>query len=75
MEDRTEALKQPVVRLVQFVQEAWTELKKVHWPSRKETQAATVVVLLSVMFVALYLGLVDLVLSRLMQFLLGGGER
>ena len=25
----------------EFVKESWQELKKVHWPSRKETYAAT----------------------------------
>ena len=32
----------------EFVQESWQELKKVHWPSRKETYAATVVVIIVV---------------------------
>jgi hypothetical protein len=31
---------------VEFLQECWIELKKVHWPSRKETQAATIVVII-----------------------------
>jgi preprotein translocase SecE subunit len=34
-----------------------------HWPTRKETQAATLVVIIGVIVVALYLGLVDMVLS------------
>ena len=58
-----ESLKQPVARSREFVEECWAELKKVHWPSRKETQAATLVVIIGVMIVALYLGVVDFVLS------------
>jgi preprotein translocase subunit SecE len=58
-----ESLKQPVTRSMEFLQECWIELKKVHWPSRKETQAATIVVIIGVTIVALYLGLVDLVVS------------
>jgi preprotein translocase subunit SecE len=58
-----ESLKQPVTRSVEFLQDCWTELKKVHWPTRKETQAATLVVIIGVTIVALYLGLVDFVLS------------
>jgi preprotein translocase subunit SecE len=58
-----ESLKQPVTRSREFLEECWTELKKVHWPSRKETQAATLVVIIGVVVVAIYLGLVDIVLS------------
>ncbi len=58
-----ESIKQPMTRSVEFLQECWIELKKVHWPTRKETQAATIVVIVGVTIVAIYLGLVDLVLS------------
>jgi preprotein translocase subunit SecE len=58
-----ESIKQPVTRSVEFLQECWIELKKVHWPSRKETQAATIVVIIGVTIVALYLGFVDFVVS------------
>jgi preprotein translocase subunit SecE len=62
-----ESLKQPVARSREFLEECWSELKKVHWPSRKETRAATVVVIIGVLIVAVYLGLVDLVLSWIVQ--------
>ena len=58
-----ESLKQPITRSWEFLEECWMELKKVHWPSRKETQAATLVIIVGVTIVAVYLGLVDLVLS------------
>jgi preprotein translocase subunit SecE len=61
--DALESIKQPVTRSREFLQECWVELKKVHWPTRKETQAATLVVIIGVVVVALYLGLVDVVLS------------
>jgi preprotein translocase subunit SecE len=61
--DALESIKQPVTRSREFLQECWVELKKVHWPTRKETQAATLVVIIGVMVVALYLGLVDVVIS------------
>jgi preprotein translocase subunit SecE len=65
-----ESIKQPVTRSREFLEECWAELKKVHWPSRKETQAATVVVLIGVIIVALYLGLVDAVLAWVVQWAL-----
>ena len=46
------------------------ELKKVTWPSRKETIASTSVVLVTVFLVAFFLGIVDLGLSRLIKIFL-----
>ena len=59
-----------VPRTINFLQEVWSELKKVHWPSRKETYAATAVVLVVVGIVAFYLGMVDLALSSIIQAIL-----
>ena len=55
---------------VQFLQEVWIELKKVYWPTWKETRAATIVVVIIVLFFALYLGLVDFALSQIVQRLI-----
>ena len=66
-----ESLKQPVTRSREFLEECWVELKKVHWPSVKETQATTAVVIIGVVIVALYLGMVDFVLSWLISKALG----
>jgi preprotein translocase subunit SecE len=59
-----------VPRTITFLQEVWSELKKVHWPSRKETYAATAVVLVVIAIVAFYLGMVDLALSSIIQAIL-----
>ncbi len=59
-----------VPRSVTFLQEVWTEIKKVYWPSRKETYAATAVVLVVVTIVALFLGTVDFALSQMIQAIL-----
>ncbi len=71
MEGGSRSVTEPVRRLVAFLQEAWIELKKVHWPSRAETQATTLVVILVVLVVGTYLGAVDWVLSNFVQRLLG----
>ncbi|HEY2772430.1 MAG TPA: preprotein translocase subunit SecE, partial [Candidatus Binatia bacterium] len=47
--------------------EAVAELKRVYWPSRKETTAFTWVVLVVVAFVAIYLGTVDYLISMIMR--------
>jgi preprotein translocase subunit SecE len=54
----------------QFVAEAWQELKKVTWPNRKETLGTTGVVLVLVFLLAVFLGLVDFGLSRLVHLVL-----
>lgn len=62
-----------VPRSVEFVKEAWQELKKVHWPTRKETYSATVIVIVAVVVVAVFLGAVDFALSYAMQYVMGQG--
>jgi preprotein translocase subunit SecE len=55
---------------VTFVQEAWSELSKVHYPSPKETMQATIVVVALTLVMALWLGLVDLGATRVVRMLL-----
>jgi preprotein translocase subunit SecE len=51
----------------EFFEESWQELKKVHWPSRKETYAATLVVIVLVILISIYLAVVDLGLTKAIQ--------
>jgi preprotein translocase subunit SecE len=53
----------------QFLREVKSELKKIAWPGRKETIASTVVVIVIVLIVCVYLGIVDVILSRLIKFI------
>jgi preprotein translocase subunit SecE len=57
-------------RTTQFLREVKIELKKVTWPSRKETVASTAVVIILVIIVSAFLGLVDVGLSTLIRFVL-----
>ena len=54
----------------QFLREVKVELKKVTWPSRKQTMGSTVVVLVIVTIISLFLGLVDAGLSGLVRAVL-----
>lgn len=54
----------------QFLREVKVELKKVTWPSRKETISATSVVLIVTFIAAFYLGLVDIILTKLVKLFL-----
>jgi preprotein translocase subunit SecE len=67
MGDWIENVQDRIRRLTEFFQEAWQELKKVHWPSRKETYAATLVVIIVVILVSVYLALIDLGLTKAIQ--------
>ena len=51
----------------QFLREVKTELKKVTWPSRKDTLSGTAVVLVAVFIIAIFLGIVDSGLSNLIK--------
>jgi len=60
-----------LAKSAQFLREVKIELKKVTWPSRKETLASTGVVLIIVVIISAFLGLVDMGLSSLIRFVLG----
>ena len=55
---------------LQFLREVKVELKKVTWPSRKQTIGSTVVVIVLVIVIALFLGIVDIGLSSLIRVIL-----
>ena len=59
-----------IAKAIQFLSEVKGEVKKVTWPSKKEALGGTAVVLLVVFFMALFLGLVDLILSKIVETLL-----
>ena len=53
-----------------FTRDIIEELKKVTWPSRKDTLSGTAVVLVAVFIIAMFLGIVDSGLSSLIKELL-----
>jgi preprotein translocase subunit SecE len=55
----------------EFLANVKTELKKVTWPTKKDTYASTLVVIILVLVSAAFLGGVDIVLSRLIRLILG----
>ncbi len=54
----------------QFLREVRVELAKVTWPTRKDTIASTSVVLVIVILIGAFLGIIDLVLSKIMRYVL-----
>ena len=59
-----------VSKAIQFLSEVKGEVKKVTWPSKKEAMCGTAVVLVVVFLMAVFLGLVDLLLSKIVEALL-----
>ena len=55
---------------VQFLREVKIELKKVTWPSRKQTIGSTVVVIAVIILISIFLGSVDIGLSSLIRTVL-----
>jgi preprotein translocase subunit SecE len=59
-----------LTRLREFFKEVAAEFRRVNWPSRQEVAASTVVVLVVVFVLSMYLGAVDVALSRLVEVIL-----
>ncbi len=57
-------------KAINFIKEARAELRKVTWPNRKQLISSTIVVIITVALVAVFLGIVDLVFSRLVTIIL-----
>jgi preprotein translocase, SecE subunit, bacterial len=53
-----------------FFEEAQVELKKITWPTRKETVTTCVAVMILVAVMSLFLGIVDLGLSKIVETVL-----
>jgi preprotein translocase subunit SecE len=57
----------------QFIREVRQEASKVTWPTRKETGITTAMVFIMVVLAALFFFLVDTVVAKLVQLVLGLG--
>lgn len=54
----------------EFYEESLAEMKKVVWPTKQETTATSIAVLVVVVIMSLFLGAVDMLLSRVVQAVL-----
>ncbi|MBD5607297.1 MAG: preprotein translocase subunit SecE [Desulfovibrio sp.] len=67
---KAESKPNPIVRFIRYVEACRAELRKVTWPTWKETRKATFAVLGFVAIMAIILGLIDLGLSSLIKAIL-----
>jgi len=54
-----------------FLDDVKIEMKKVTWPTMSQTKGSTVVVILTVIAIAIYFGVIDFFLSKMIHFVLG----
>ncbi|MCD6328584.1 preprotein translocase subunit SecE [bacterium] len=57
-------------RLIVFLRNVNLELKRVTWPTKDEISSATVVVIIATLVVSAYLGVLDLLYSKILHFVL-----
>jgi preprotein translocase subunit SecE len=63
----------PVSRLRRFLNEAWSELKKVSWPTREQVRNLTVLVFVVSFAVGLYITVLDFGFFTLVERLVAAG--
>lgn len=67
---KADSASNPVARFTKYVEDSRAELRKVTWPTVKDTRKVTLVVVVIVALMAVVLGVVDLVLSNLITYIL-----
>lgn len=60
-----------MVNVRSFLKEVKEELKKVNWASKEETIGTTTVVIVLLIILSIFIGVVDVVLSKIIQFIVG----
>jgi preprotein translocase subunit SecE len=58
-----------VERIRRFLDEAWSELKKVSWPTREQTRNLTIIVFVVSIVVGLYITVFDFIFFQAVQAL------
>ncbi|MFH1076601.1 MAG: preprotein translocase subunit SecE [Pseudomonadota bacterium] len=59
-----------VVKIRRFLEDVLVEINRITWPSKKETMASTLVVIVLVLVISCFLGIVDIALSSLVGVIL-----
>ncbi|MFH0955901.1 MAG: preprotein translocase subunit SecE [Candidatus Falkowbacteria bacterium] len=57
-------------KIIDYIKASIEEMKKVTWPTKKETYNYTLLVIFISLGVALFLGLLDLVFAKGLEFLI-----
>ena len=60
-------------KITKFLKEVVAELRKVTWPSKDELVGSTIVTIVVSLIVAIFIGIVDRVLTVIVHTIFGGG--
>lgn len=60
-------------KIKKFLKEVVAEMRKVTWPTRDELVGSTIVVIVVSLIVAIFIGIVDRILSFAVKAVFGGG--
>jgi preprotein translocase subunit SecE len=60
-----------VSRIRQYIQESWSELKKVTWPTREQVRNLTILVFVVSLVVGAYISALDFVFTQAIRLLEG----
>ena len=58
------------VRVKTFMRSVWAELKKVHWPTKKQLLNFTIIVLVTILVIGLFLWIIESLLTLGMEGLM-----
>ena len=64
-----------MTRIRRFIDEAWSELKKVSWPTREQTRNLTVLVFVISAVVGVYITVFDLAFATVVRTLTPGSSQ
>ena len=56
-----------------YLTESRVEIKKVTWPTKKEARVTSIAVIILVVVMAIFLGLVDLGMTKIVELILSSG--
>ncbi len=71
MAEKKVAVRPRTSSISRFFHETVGELKKVNWPTRQEATNLTTIVLIVIVAMSLFLGLLDILFTRLFALFLG----
>ncbi|MDP2736907.1 MAG: preprotein translocase subunit SecE [bacterium] len=57
-------------KIINYIKASIEEMKKVTWPTKKETYSYTLLVIFISLGVALFLGLLDLIFAKILEYLI-----
>jgi preprotein translocase subunit SecE len=59
-----------LAKVTNFLREVKFELKKSSWPTRRELTDATIIVIIATVILSTYVGMVDLILSKVVSLVI-----